>query len=334
MKIAIVILNWNGKSLLQQFLPSVLEHSLGADIYVADNASSDASVAFVREAFPQVKIIENSVNGGYAKGYNWALAQVEADVFCLLNSDIEVTEHWLAPVRKMFAENPEIGAVQPKILDYKSKNKFEYAGAAGGFLDKFGFPYCRGRIFYTIEEDNGQYDSEIDVFWATGACFFVRAGVFRATGGFDEDFFAHQEEIDLCWRIHLQKKRIVYCPDTVVYHVGGATLPTESPQKVYLNFRNGLYMLLKNLPKKQLFGVLFVRLSLDGVAAIRYMLGGKFSFLAAIFRAHVDFYKRMSYFYKKRSDVAFSPYYNLRSIVGEYFIKGRKKYSELKVLRS
>ncbi|CEN35036.1 Glycosyltransferase (fragment) [Capnocytophaga canimorsus] len=236
MKIAIVILNWNGVSLLKQFLPKVIQYSQDAQVYVVDNASTDGSVVFLKKYFPQIKIIENSENGGYAKGYNQALSQIEADVYCLLNSDVEVTENWLNPIVECFSKNNEIAIVQPKILDHKNKSRFEYAGAAGGFLDKYGFPFCRGRIFDTIEMDLGQYDNNIDLFWASGACFFIRSEVFRKIQGFDEDFFAHQEEIDLCWRVHHLKKRIIYCSDAVVYHVGGATLSVGNPKKGIFEF--------------------------------------------------------------------------------------------------
>ena len=299
MTIAVVILNWNGKALLEKFLPSVIQYSPEATIYIMDNASTDTSVSFVKENFPNVIMLQNTKNDGYAKGYNKALEQIKADIYCLLNSDIEVTPLWLQPVLSIFENQKDIVAVQPKILDYNNKKSFEYAGAAGGFIDKYGFAFCRGRIFYTIELDNGQYDDSVPIFWASGACFFIRSETFHQLGGFDEDFFAHQEEIDLCWRIHQMGKIILYTPETKVYHVGGATLSNQNSFKTYLNFRNGLFLLLKNLPKKQLFSVIFIRLLLDGLAGIFFLFQGKFSFTYAIIKAHIDFYKKISYFYKK-----------------------------------
>lgn len=323
MKIAIVILNWNGEKLLRKFLPSVIEFSKQAEIFVVDNASTDGSIPFL-ETLPAVKILKNPYNMGFAKGYNYALRQIEADIFCLLNSDVEVTENWLVPIENCF-KNTEISAVQPKILDFNHRNRFEYAGGAGGFIDKFGFPYCRGRIFDTIEEDFGQYDTEMNIFWASGACFFICSKDFFKINGFDEDFFAHQEEIDLCWRLHHLKKQIVFCPKSTVYHVGGATLPSENPQKIYLNFRNGLFMLLKNLPKKGIYGIIFVRMCLDGIAGIRFLLQGKWRFTKAIIVAHFDFYQNFLKFKKKRNKNHNPLYFNTLSIVWDYFIK-KKKY--------
>lgn len=327
MKIAIVILNWNGRNLLEKFLPSVVQYSPQADIYVADNASSDDSVAFVEKNYPSVRLIKLPTNSGYAKGYNQALRQISAEVFCLLNSDVEVTERWLAPIQKLFSQ-PEIGALQPKILDYNHPERFEYAGAAGGFIDKYGFPFCRGRIFDTIEKDKGQYNQQTDIFWASGACLFIRKDIFEQINGFDEDFFAHQEEIDLCWRIHKVGKRVVFTPESVVYHVGGATLATNNPRKTYLNFRNGLFMLLKNLPKKGLYRTIFIRMTLDGIAGIRFLFQGKFLFTWAIFKAHMSFYRFFFHFKKKRQG-HYSLYYNVKPIVWEYFIRNKKTFREL-----
>lgn len=327
MRIAVVILNWNGKHLLEKFLPSVVAYSQEADIYVIDNASSDDSISYLASHFPDVQLIRNPLNGGYAQGYNWGLAKISADVYCLLNSDIEVTENWLLPVVNVF-KNSEIGAVQPKILDYKNRKMFEYAGAAGGFIDKYGFPFCRGRIFETIEEDYGQYNSQTDIFWASGACLFVRSEVFNQLKGFDEDFFAHQEEIDLCWRIHHLNKRVVFCPESIVYHVGGATLPVDSPKKTFLNFRNGLFMLLKNLPQENLYKTLFIRLIFDGIAGIRFLLQGKIRFTWAIFKAHMNFYHNFLKFKNKRPKQTFPSYYNTKSIVWLYFVKNKKFFSD------
>lgn len=285
-KIAVVILNWNGVKLLEQFLPSVIQFSEGAAIYVADNDSTDNSVAYVTEHFPTVKIIKNSGNYGFAKGYNDALKHIDAEIYALVNSDIEVTENWLQPILDTFEKENQTAIIQPKILDFKNKEYFEYAGAAGGFIDKYGFPFCRGRIFDTIEKDNGQYNDNIELFWASGACFFIRKNVFHELGGFDESFFAHQEEIDLCWRAANEGHIIKYNYQSVVYHVGGATLQQGNPKKTYLNFRNSLLMLVKNLPSKGLFFVIFFRMVLDGIAGIRFLTQGKFGHTLAILKAH------------------------------------------------
>ena len=263
MKIAIVILNWNGKKLLEQFLPSVVNFSANvAEIYVADNASTDSSIAYVKEFFPSVKVIENAVNGGYAKGYNDALQAVNADVFCLLNSDIEVTENWLPPIISEFEKDENTAIIQPKLLDYKDKTKFEYAGAAGGFVDLYGYPYCRGRVFNDLEKDTNQFNDIKEIFWASGACLFIRASIYSKLGGLDEDYFAHQEEIDLCWRTQNIGYKVKYVGTSTVYHVGGATLQETNPHKTYLNFRNSLLNVVKNVPKKWFLFVIFSRLIL------------------------------------------------------------------------
>ncbi|MGB2129317.1 MAG: glycosyltransferase family 2 protein, partial [Flavicella sp.] len=246
MKIAVVVLNWNGKKLLENFLPSLVAFSKEATVYVADNASTDDSVPFILEYFPSVKIIQNKKNGGYAKGYNDALQKIKADVYALVNSDIEVTENWLSPIIETFDSSKDIGIIQPKILDYNNKNRFEYAGAAGGFLDMLGYPFCRGRIFQSLENDTQQYNDNIAIDWASGACLFIRSKIYHELEGFDEDFFAHMEEIDLCWRLKNRGYRIGACGGSVVYHLGGGTLQKISPFKSYLNFRNNLYMLVKN----------------------------------------------------------------------------------------
>jgi len=256
MKTAIVILNWNGQKLLEQFLPSVVAHSNEAEIYIADNASTDDSLSYVSDRYPNVKIIKNQTNGGYAKGYNDALKHVDANIFCLLNSDVEVTENWLAPVLDVFKNEPNTAIIQPKILDYKNKAYFEYAGAAGGFIDKYGYPYCRGRIFDTLEKDFGQYDDLADIFWASGACFFVRSTIFKKLNGFDERFFAHMEEIDFCWRAKNLGYTIRYAYNSKVYHLGGATLSKANAKKTYLNFRNSLFTLIK-MQKAQYFPLYF-----------------------------------------------------------------------------
>lgn len=326
MKIAVVILNWNGKALLEQFLPSVVEYSKEAEVFVADNASTDASIEFVKSTFSSVKIIKNSENGGFAKGYNDALKRIEADVFCLLNNDVEVTEHWLLPIIKTFSENPKTAIIQPKLLDFKKRNYFEYAGAAGGFIDKYGFPYCRGRIFNTIEKDNGQYNDAADIFWASGACFFVRSTVFNELNGFDNAFFAHMEEIDLCWRAKNSGYTIRYVGQSTVYHVGGATLNNINPKKTYLNFRNNLFTLIKNA-KGNLFLIIFTRLLFDGMAAIKFLFELKPKHTLAILKAHFGFYYHLKALLKQRKHTKHKvPYYNTTSVVFNYFIMNRRIY--------
>jgi len=329
MKIAVVILNWNGIKLLEQFLPSVINYSPEATIYVADNASTDASVAFVKSHFPSVQIIQNAENFGFAQGYNEALKHMDAEYYALINSDIEVTPNWLQPIISLFESEPNIAIIQPKIRDYKNKAAFEYAGAAGGFIDQYGYPFCRGRIFETLEKDNQQYEDECSIFWASGACFFIRSTVFHDLKGFDADFFAHQEEIDLCWRAINKGHQIKYTSKSTVYHVGGATLAQGNPQKTYLNFRNSLVMLLKNLPKSSLFQVLFLRMLLDGLAGIQFLLKGKFSHFWAILRAHYSFYRLFSKNYKKRETSQIQRYYKIKSIVYSYFIQKRSIFAEI-----
>lgn len=329
MKIAVVILNWNGKDLLRQFLPSVIQYSDQADVYVADNASTDGSVAVLKAEFPSVKIIQNTQNFGFAKGYNEALKNIQADVLALVNSDVEVTQNWLAPVVQTFQSEPETAIIQPKILDFKNKAYFEYAGAAGGYIDKYGYPFCRGRLFDTLENDEGQYEDDCKIFWASGACFFIRASVYKELGGFDEDFFAHQEEIDLCWRAFNKNYGAKYAAQSVVYHVGGATLQQGNPRKTYLNFRNSLFMLLKNLPAGKLFLVIFMRLVLDGIAGIQFVFQGKTTHCMAIVNAHFSFYGGFSKNFKKRSGRTLSEYYKVNSIVYKYFVQKCRKFTEL-----
>jgi GT2 family glycosyltransferase len=326
-KIAVVILNWNGAKLLEQFLPSIISFSEEANIYLVDNASTDNSIQVIKEQFSSIKIIQNNENFGFAKGYNCALKYVEEEYFALVNSDIEVTENWLAPILSLFENEKQIAIIQPKILDYKAKHNFEYAGAAGGFIDKYGYPFCRGRILDTIENDHGQYDDEIEIFWASGACFFIRKEVFWMLNGFDADFFAHQEEIDLCWRAINLDFKIKYTFKSVVYHVGGATLNASNPKKTFLNFRNSLLMLLKNLPKNKLFSIIFIRLCLDGLAGIQFILKGKFSHCFAILKAHFYFYSMIFNNLKKRGIVQNQNYYYTQSIIYNYFIKDNKKIS-------
>lgn len=323
-EIAVVILNWNGKELLQKFLPAVVQHSNQAQIYVIDNASTDDSVAFLQTNFPEVHLIQNQQNLGYAGGYNQGLKQVKEPIYCLINSDVLVTENWLAPILKLLGEQPEIGIVQPKILDYKRRNYFEYAGAAGGFIDAYGFPFCRGRVFDTIEKDEGQYNDITPVFWASGACFFVRKSVFEQLNGFDTLFFAHQEEIDFCWRAHIHNIQVYYCGFSTVYHVGGATLSNGNPKKTFLNFRNSLLMLYKNRPKKGKFINIFMRLSLDGLAGIHFLLKGKPQHCWAIVRSHFSFYRLISQSAVNPNAIK---YYRVKSVVWTYFIRRKKNFS-------
>jgi GT2 family glycosyltransferase len=335
-KTAVVILNWNGKSFLEKFLPSVLKHSRGyADVIVADNASSDGSVGFLRTAFPEVEIIQNSANGGFAKGYNDALAQVKAEFIILLNSDIEVTENWIQPVIDLMESDPMIAACQPVIRSFHHPEKFEYAGAAGGYIDGFGYPFCRGRIFQHLEEDHGQYDNPVEVFWATGACMFVRADVFRKFGGFDEDFFAHMEEIDFCWRVKHEGYRIMVCPESKVFHVGGGTLPKQSSFKTYLNMRNNISLLYKNLPSDRLLPVFASRLILDGVAAFKFLVDGGFGDFWAVVRAHMSFYRRFPIHRKKRRSINHRKVSCIYSgnIVVDHFLRGKKKFTGLSPLK-
>lgn len=329
MKVAVVILNWNGKQLLEQFLPSVVQYSKEATVYVADNASTDDSVAFIKDQFPEVSIVVNPTNTGYAGGYNDALQHIEADVYALVNSDIEVTENWLQPIIKAFQNEPTTAIIQPKILDYKNKDYFEYAGAAGGFIDQYGYPFCRGRIFNTLEKDLGQYDSNQEIFWASGACFFIRSNVYKELKGFDTSFFAHQEEIDLCWRAINKGHTIKYLFESKVFHVGGATLQQGNPKKTELNFRNSLLMLTKNLPKKVLFRVLFIRMVLDGIAGIKFLLEGQPKHLVAVLKAHFSFYQRFAINYNKRDTYQQTKYYFTKSIVLSYFIKKIHFFNEL-----
>ncbi|MEM5565167.1 glycosyltransferase family 2 protein [Psychroserpens sp. AS72] len=326
MKLAIVILNWNGKELLEKFLPSVTKYSQGADIYVADNASTDSSIDYVSRTFPKVKIIKNTVNGGYAKGYNDALKHVDADVLCLLNSDIEVTPNWLTPIIHEFEINTSTDIIQPKILDYKNKSHFEYAGAGGGFIDKYGYAYCRGRIFDTIEKDEGQYNDTTSIFWASGACFFIRKSVFNKLQGFDESYFAHFEEIDLCWRACNSGFNTTYVGTSTVYHVGGATLNAINPKKTYLNFRNSLFTLTKNTDGF-LFGIIIMRLILDGIAGLKFLLSLKFAHFIAVLKAHFSFYANLPRLLRERKQLPKKKMnYKITSIVWSYYIRKRRSY--------
>jgi GT2 family glycosyltransferase len=329
LKIAIVILNWNGANLLERFLPSVVAHCKSAQIYVADNGSTDHSKETVANLFPKVKWIQLDKNYGFV-GYNKALEELEEELFCLLNSDIEVTEAWLEPIEQLFNEREDIAIAQPKILDYKDKTHFEYAGAAGGYLDYFGYPYCRGRVFQHLEEDQGQYDDSRAIFWATGACMFVRSSVFKSLGGFDWNYFAHQEEIDLCWRANNQGYKVYYIGSSQVYHLGGSTLSNMNPKKTFLNFRNSLFNILKNTPLSKALLVIFGRLILDGIAGIVFLFQGKTKHTIAIIKAHFSFYYQARSIYKKRLiPITNAPYYRHLSVVYSYFVLGREKFSDL-----
>lgn len=332
MKTAIVILNWNGQKLLEQFLPSVVNFSSEfAEIYIADNASTDDSIKYVQEFYPSIKIIENTTNEGYAKGYNDALSSIEADIYCLLNSDVEVTENWLKPILEVFKTDDKTAIIQPKLLDFKDKGKFEYAGAAGGFLDLYGYPYCRGRIFNNLETDRSQFNDISDIFWASGACLFIRSKIYHQLEGLDEDYFAHQEEIDLCWRVQNIGYKVKYVGNSTVFHIGGATLQETNPHKTYLNFRNSLLNVVKNVPKKWFLFVIFSRLILDGIAGIKFLIELRPIHTFAILKAHISFYKNFIKFLGKRKKLQKKQDYNLHtSIVWQYFILGRKKFKDLK----
>jgi GT2 family glycosyltransferase len=336
-QIAIVILNWNGAILFDTYLPSVIRNSSqpNVQLIVADNGSTDNSIAHLKDKFPSVKIIDLQQNYGFAEGYNQALKQVDADVFVLLNSDVEVTPGWLENALELLGSDETIAAVQPKILSHKKPHQFEYAGAAGGFIDRFGYPFCRGRILNRMEPDLGQYNKATQVFWSSGACMFVKAAAFRKAGGFDGDFWAHMEEIDLCWRLKNQGFKIMYQPESVVFHLGGGTLSYGSPRKVYLNFRNNLFMLFKNLPRPYFTRIFFARMILDGVAAVKFLAGFHFTSFWAVLKAHASFYRHLGSLIKKRKEILpltvkneHSEIYR-KSIMWKFFIQKKRRYSEL-----
>lgn len=320
MDLAIVILNWNGKNWLEKFLPNVIEHSENATIYVIDNSSTDDSVSFLKQNFSEIKIVHNQENYGFAGGYNEGLKKIQHEFYCLLNSDVEVTDNWLTPIQNIFENDPQIAAVQPKILDFNRRNYFEFAGAAGGFLDNLGYPYCRGRIFENIEEDHGQYNDEVEIFWASGCCFFIRSENFWAQNGFDARFFAHQEEIDLCWRLKNSGKKIFYTGKSRVYHVGGGTLNKQSPQKTFLNMRNNLSMILKNTPL--LSGILLVifRMILDGFAGIYFGYKNGLPHFWAVIRAHFSFYGQIPETLRLRQKNQIKDFYEAKWLVFKNFL--------------
>ena len=337
-KVAIVILNWNGQKMLAKFLPNVIEYSRqDAEIWVADNSSSDGSMHLLETQFPQVKTIVLEQNFGFAEGYNRALRQIEADYYVLLNSDVEVSHHWLTPLIEFMDSHPQVAACQPKLLAEYDKDSFEYAGACGGFLDKYGYPFCRGRIFGMVERDNGQYDYQQEILWATGACMMIRSADYWKAGGLDGRFFAHNEEIDLCWRLRLMGRKIYCIPESEVYHVGGGTLPKSNPMKTFLNFRNNLTMLYKNLPDRELSHVMRVRWFLDYLAAFEMLLlqrnWGDFK---AVFKARKAFKEWRSSFDEERKRIQSQrveeeiPQIFQTSILWQYYAKGVKNFKDLK----
>lgn len=333
-KVAVVILNWNGEKFLDKFLPSVVKYSQsnGIGVFVADNGSTDGSLALLDRDFKDVIQVRLDKNYGFAEGYNRALHQIDAEYFVLLNSDVEVTEGWLQPLVEFMDSHPNAAACAPKIMDYSRKENFEYAGAAGGFIDKFGYPFCRGRILSEIEVDNNQYNNNCPVFWASGACMFVRASAYLSLGGLDDSFFAHMEEIDLCWRFHNNHMEVWSVPASKVYHVGGGTLPNNNPHKLYLNYRNSLFMLHKNLHPKELFFIISFRIILDWISAFAYLAGFKFNFFKAVFIAHYHYAKNiksLKVFRKKSSYLLIKKNLQIlpRSILYQFFVLRNRKFS-------
>jgi GT2 family glycosyltransferase len=332
--VAVVILNWNGKRLLEKFLPSVVNSKYpNLQIVVGDNHSSDDSVDFVKTNYPMITLLQNKRNYGFAEGYNRLLAQVTADYYVLLNSDVEVPEDWISPVIDLMASDEQIAAAQPKIKWQLDKTQYEYAGAAGGFLDKYAFPFCRGRIFDAVEKDSGQYNDAKEIFWASGAALFVKSKAWKVVGGLDGDLFAHMEEIDLCWRLKNLGYKVMFCPDAEVYHVGGGSLNATNPFKTFLNFRNNLVIMQKNLPKTEVFQMIFIRFFIDFAALIHFLLKGETKFAWAVSKAHIDFFKRFKETNRKRTAVQL-PYYQHKgvlqsSIVYNYFVKKIKSFNHL-----
>lgn len=331
-KVSVVILNWNGRFFLEKFLPSVYNSTYpNIEFVIGDNGSTDDSLDFVKANYPQIRIIQNDQNYGFAGGYNKVLEQVKADYYILLNSDVEVTTHWIEPVIEMM-ERENYVAAQPKIRAFHKKTHFEHAGGAGGYLDKWGYPFCRGRILHVTEEDRGQYDTEEEIFWATGAALFIKSSAWREAQGFDADFFAHMEEIDLCWRLKRLGHKIGYCPKSTVYHVGGGTLQTSNPKKTYLNFRNNLFMLHKNLPLGRALGIIFIRFWLDLLALIHFLVQGKGKDAWAISRSHQAFFTNFFKNSKKRKkyNVPFNKkgLYK-KSIIWDFYMNKIQKFSDL-----
>ena len=330
MDIAVVILNWNGKHLLEEYLPDVVQNSEEATIYVVDNASTDDSVAYLKQSHPNVKLVQLIDNLGYAGGYNKALEQIDEPIPILMNNDVRPAEGWLRPIIRCFQEEKDVAAIQPKILADDLREHFEYAGASGGYIDHLGYPYCRGRLFDHLEKDEGQYDDEVDIFWASGACLAIRKEVFIRVNGFDEDYFAHQEEIDLCWRIKNQGYRIKVVPTSVVYHLGGGTLNKLNPRKTYYNFRNSLFNLLKNAPLKRYKKLIIKRMLLDAIAVIQFLLLIRWKHALMVLRAHFDYYgykKRI--LNKRRSSNTIDDYYHSKNIVFKFFVQGKKRFTNI-----
>jgi GT2 family glycosyltransferase len=336
-KVAVVILNWNGRALMEKFLPRVIACTPPeeADIVVADNGSDDGSVAMLREKFPSVRIVAFSRNYGFAEGYNRAVSEVEADYIVLLNSDVEVTPHWLDEPVGMLDGDATVAGVQPRILDFKDRRRFEYAGAAGGWIDCYGYPFCRGRVLHVVEEDTGQYDTPADIFWVSGACAVMRRAAYLEAGGLDAEFFAHQEEIDLCWRLRARGYRLRYAPGSVVYHVGGATLRMESPHKTFLNFRNNLLMIYKNMPDRELAGVMRLRFWLDGLAMLHFLLTGQFASAGAVIRARREYAKKKrAYQSVRRENLALTvvdpiPEMLRKSMLLSFYLKRKDTFAKL-----
>ena len=335
MTVAVVILNYNGKHFLSKFLPSVVSYSVGHKVIIADNGSDDGSVELIESDFPDVILIRINENKGYTGGYNEALKQVHADVYVLVNTDIEVTEGWIDPIVELMSNDNSIAACQPKLLSYNNKNIFEYAGAAGGYIDFLGFPFCRGRLFQAMEDDSGQYNDIKQVFWASGACFFIRSDVFHRLGGFDEDFFAHMEEVDLCWRFKNSGYKIMSVPESEVYHVGGSIISYGSAPKTYRNYRNSLILLMKNLPLDQLIWKFPYRLFLDGIAFFHLLFRGDVLLAFTIIKSHWHFHVKTLYWLRKRAEVqklskkGTEATYYPQSIVWKYFINRVRKFSDL-----
>ena len=336
MRTAVVILNYNGLRFLKQFLSAVIfQCPPGTEVIVADNNSSDGTVQWMKENYPEIRVIQNPVNYGFAKGYNEALRQVDAEYFVILNSDIEITPGWLAPLIEYMEQHPDVAACHPKILAFNDKQHFEYAGAGGGFIDIFGFPFCRGRIFTTLETDAGQYDDMTSVFWATGACMITRANIFWQAGGFDDFFFAHMEEIDLCWRFQRMGYKIMYLPFSKVFHIGGGTLPKNSPRKTFLNYRNNLSMLAKNLPAGWLIPVFLFRFLADAVASAVFLFQSGFPHFISVWKAYFGFLANLGSIIRKRKEFRRMYSYHLPStiyrgsVLLSYFIGGKKKFSQL-----
>lgn len=334
-RVAVVILNWNGEKMLREFLPDVVRHSTGAEIVVADNASTDGSLQMLEREFPTVRRIVLDRNYGFAQGYHLALEQVDAEFYLLLNNDVQVGADWLSPMMEYMDKNPHVAACQPKLLCHWDRTRFEYAGASGGYIDTWGYPYCRGRVMGTVEEDKGQYDEPASLLWATGAALMIRREAYWQAGGLDGRFFAHQEEIDLCWRLRSRGYGIACVPQSKVWHVGGGTLPKDSPHKTYLNFRNNLLLLYKNLPSERLETVMRVRFWLDALASVQFLLTGKWGSFLAVWRGRRDFFRMRPLFVADRErnlkEAVLSPVpeQTAVSILWQYYARGKKTFKEI-----